>query len=62
MNKRNELFEKFLANVPDETKERVWKEMSCKWFYNGGDCKKGLPGTPCSIVGCVAWEQNPDIK
>jgi hypothetical protein len=62
MAKRNELFERLLANIPNETKERVWKEMSCKWYYNGGDRKKGLPGTPCSIVGCVAWEQNPDIK
>lgn len=62
MSRRNELSKRILSEVPNETKERVRKEMSCKWYYNGGDCKKGLPGTSCSIIGCVAWEQNPDIK
>lgn len=54
--KRNKIFEEVLAKVPQETKDRVWKQMSCKWF-RGGDCGKGLPGTPCEIVGCVAWEK-----
>lgn len=62
MKRRNELSKRLLANIPNETKERIRKEMFCKWYYNGGGCKKGLPGTPCSIVGCVVWEQNPDIK
>jgi hypothetical protein len=34
--------------------EMVHKQMICKWF-RGGDCGKGLPGTPCEIKGCVAW-------
>lgn len=28
----------------------------CKWLRNGDECGKGLPGTPCEIVGCVACE------
>jgi hypothetical protein len=54
--KRNIRFEELLARVPQETKERVHKMMSCKW-YLGGDCGKGLPGTPCELKGCVAWEE-----
>lgn len=23
-------------------------------YYEDGDCRKGLPGTPCDVVGCVA--------
>lgn len=62
MSRRNEILKRRLSEAGQELKERVYKEMSCKWYYNGGDCKKGLPGTPCSIIGCVAWEQNPDLK
>ena len=53
--KRNKQFEELSAKVPEETKRRVEKQMSCKWF-RGGDCGKGLPDTPCILEGCVAWE------
>ena len=36
---------------------RVKKQMTCKWYCNGGDCGKGLPGTPCDLKNCVAWEE-----
>ena len=26
----------------------------CVWYKNG-DCAKGLPGTPCDVVGCVVY-------
>lgn len=55
--KRNKLFDKIVARIPKETMERVHKQMSCKWYCNGGDCGKGLPGTPCILEGCVAWEE-----
>lgn len=48
------------ARIPQETLDRVKKQMSCKWYYNGGDCGKGLPGTPCHVVGCVTWEENKE--
>jgi hypothetical protein len=32
------------------------KQISCKWLRNGYECGKGLPGTRCEVVGCVAWE------
>jgi hypothetical protein len=54
--KRNRRFDELLAKVPEETKQKVEKQMACKWFRNGEECGKGLPGTPCEIVGCVAWE------
>lgn len=54
--KRNKQFDELVVRIPQEMKDRVWKEMSCKW-YRSGDCGKGLPGTPCDIVGCVAWEE-----
>lgn len=50
------MFDELLAKVPQETKDRVARQMSCKWF-RGGDCGKGLPNTPCNLVGCVAWEE-----
>ena len=55
--KRNRLFEELLANVPEETKRKVEKAMTCAYYYNGGDCAKGLLGTPCKVVGCVAWRE-----
>lgn len=54
--KRNKLFDELVARIQKETMERVEKQMTCKWF-RGGDCGKGLPGTPCILKGCVAWEE-----
>ena len=55
--KHNPLFEELLKKVPEETKRRTEKAMTCKWLRNGDECGKGLPGTPCEVVGCVAWEE-----
>ena len=55
--KRNRMFDELLAKVPQETKDRVSKMMSCKWLRYGDECGKGLPGTPCEVVGCVAWQE-----
>jgi hypothetical protein len=60
MSKRSEIAKRAKENP--ERYERVKKQMSCKWYHNGGDCGKGLPGTPCNIIGCVAWELNEDFK
>ena len=60
MSKRAEIAKR--AETNKELYEKVKKQMSCKWYCNGGDCGKGLPGTPCDIVGCVAWELNEDFK
>lgn len=54
--KLNPLFEELVKNIPEETKRRVEKAMTCKWLRNGDECGKGLPGTPCEVNGCVAWE------
>lgn len=53
--KINPLFEELVKNVPEETKRMVEKQMTCKWLQ-WGECGKGLPGTPCIVKGCVAWE------
>ena len=29
-------------------------DESCLYYNREGECTKGLPGTPCEIVGCVA--------
>lgn len=55
--KRNRQFDELLAKVPEETKRRVEKQMTCKWLRNGDECGKGLPCTPCIVKGCVAWEE-----
>lgn len=55
--KINPLFEELVKNVPEETKRMVEKQMTCKWLRNGEECGKGLPGTPCIVKGCVAWEE-----
>lgn len=55
--KRNRQFDELVARIPKETMERVRKQMSCKWLRNGDECGKGLPGTPCEVVGCVAWQE-----
>lgn len=52
--KTRPLLKSLLERIPQETKDRVSKQMSCIWF-RGGDCGKGLPGTPCEMKGCVAW-------
>lgn len=44
-----------LASIPQEEYERIKKQMTCAYYFNGGDCSKGLPGTPCELKGCVAW-------
>ena len=59
--KRNKLFDELSARVPNETYERVKKQMTCAYF-NGGDCSKGLPGTPCILEGCVAWRLHSDFE
>lgn len=56
MSKRAEM----AKHVSQETYDRVKKQMSYKWYYNGGDCEKGLPGTSCSLSDCVAWEPMED--
>lgn len=56
--RRNKLSKELLANVPEETKRMVEKQMFCKWLRNGDECGKGLPGTPCEVVGCVAWRED----
>lgn len=43
-------------------KDEQNKMMACKWFRNGGECGKGLPGTPCELEGCVAWEHSEEEK
>ena len=30
-------------------------KKDCVYCDGDGDCMKGLPGTPCDVVGCVAW-------
>ena len=54
--KVNPLFEELVKNIPEETKRKIEKAMTCKWLRNGNECGKGIPGTPCEVVGCVAWE------
>lgn len=29
-------------------------DESCLYCGKEGECAKGLPGTPCEVVGCVA--------
>lgn len=43
-------------------KDEQNKMVTCKWFRNGGECGKGLPGTPCELEGCVAWEHSEEDK
>ena len=44
-----------LAKIPPELYKKVRKELMCEYYCNGGDCAKGLPGTPCDLNRCVAW-------
>lgn len=55
--RNNKKLKEFLAKIPKETMDRVKKQMSCKWLRYGDECGKGLPGTPCGVTGCVAWEE-----
>ena len=54
--KRNKTFDELCSRIPKETMARVKRQMECKWLRNGEECGKGLPGTPCEPVGCVAWQ------
>lgn len=56
MKRNNRLSKELLDNAPEETKRRAEKAITCKWFRSGDGCGKGLPGTPCEVDGCVAWE------
>lgn len=52
--KRNRKFDELLAQVPQETKDRVNKAMSCNWLVNGDECSiKGV----CNPDGCLSWEK-----
>ena len=44
-----------LAKISPELYKKVRKELICEYYCNGGECAKGLPGTPCDLNGCVAW-------
>lgn len=59
--KRNKQFDELVAKIPQETFDRVKKQMTCAHF-NGGDCFKGLPGTPCILEGCIAWRLHKDFE
>lgn len=57
--KRNRQFDELLARVPEETKRRVDKQLSCKWLRNGDECSiKGV----CNPDGCLSWEKYKDEK
>jgi hypothetical protein len=43
----------FIDSLPKEKHERL-PNINCVW-YKDGECKKGLPGTKCDVVGCVAY-------
>ena len=60
--KRNKMFDELVAKIPEEAKRIVEKQMSCKWLRNGNECGKGLPRTPCEVVGCVAWQEWEESK
>lgn len=51
--KRNRRFDELVANIPEETKRRVEKAMTCKWLINGDEC--GIKGV-CHPDGCLSWE------
>ena len=55
------VLKEILSRIDPEVYAKVSKQMDCKW-YQGGDCGKGLPGTPCELKGCVAWEQYEEEK
>jgi len=40
---------------------KVLDTDKCRW-KDGYYCKKGLPGTICNIVGCVAYSEKEDEK
>lgn len=52
--KRNRKFDELLAQVPQETKDRINKMVSCNWLVNGDECSiKGV----CNPDGCLSWEK-----
>lgn len=55
-------YEQLLKTITPEMKARVEKQMTCFYYFNGGDCSKGLPGTPCILEDCVAWRLHPDFE
>lgn len=62
MKRDNSLSKRLLDSVSEESKRKVEKAMTCKWLRNSNECGKGLPGTPCEVVGCVAWEYYKEDK
>lgn len=52
--KRNKKFDELFAQVPQKTKDRINKMMSCNWLVNGDECSiKGV----CNPDGCLSWEK-----
>lgn len=57
--KRNRKFDELLAQVPQETKDRINKMLSCNWLVNGDECSiKGV----CNPDGCLSWEKYKEDK
>lgn len=54
MKKPSEIVERYMKDSLDLDK----KQMRC-FYYDNDRCKKGLPGTPCEIEGCVAYYPAP---
>lgn len=53
------MFDELLAQVPQETKDRINKMMSCNWLVNGDECSiKGV----CNPDGCLSWEKYKEEK
>ena len=57
--RNNKAIYEILSRVKPDDYSRARRALTCKW-YNGGDCMKGLPGTPCEPNGCVAWTEKED--
>ena len=60
-NKGAEIRAKIIARITQETKDRVKKQMTCKWLFNSNECKKE-PGTLCNVANCKKWEINEELK
>ena len=56
-NKGAEIRAKIIARITQETKDRVKKQMTCKWLFNSNECKKE-PGTFCIGLKMLAEECN----
>lgn len=57
MKRNSTKIREFLSRIPEDVYERTRKAMTCKW-HDGGECKKGLPGTPCDVKSCIAKTNN----